>query len=204
MRRRFDLRVEGIENLPPSGAFLLCPNHESYLDPVAIAAALPRDRFAHVWWAGWTGFLFTSRLRRLFSRAAQIMPVDQNRGAAASLDMGTALLARGDTLVWFPEGGLTRDGKLQPFQAGIGLLIMRHPVPVVPVAISGSYEAWPHGGKFPPKRHPIGVRFGTPIDPARLLTGGAEADQPQRVADQLHDEVAALLQASRGDHVAAQ
>jgi 1-acyl-sn-glycerol-3-phosphate acyltransferase len=77
---------------------------------------------------------------------------------------------------------------MQRFLPGVGVLLDRHRVPVVPVAIDGSFEAWPWGKSFPPARHPIRVRFGRPIAPDTLLAAGA----PQAVADRLHDMVADL------------
>jgi long-chain acyl-CoA synthetase len=193
MRRGFTLTIEGTETLPASGPYLTCPNHASYLDPVAVAAALPPPRLRRTWWAGWTGILHTSGFRRFLSRLAQIVPVDQYRGGAASLELAAQVFARGDALVWFPEGSLTRDGTLQHFQPGIGVLVERHKVPVVPVAIEGSYEAWPHSDRFPrgfKGFRPIRVRFGAPIDPAALLARAG--DKPQAIADALHDAVATL------------
>ena len=192
MRRGFRLRVEGLGNLPPRGPYLICPNHASYLDPFAVAAALPRARIRHTWWGGWTGILYTTRLRRLFSRIAQIVPVDQDRGGAQSVALALAVLERGEALVWFPEGGLTRDGGLQRFLPGVGLLAVRHPVPIVPVAIDGSAAAWPPDQGRPRSRHPIRLRFGRPLDPAPLIADAREG-VPQRVADAVRDAVAALL-----------
>jgi long-chain acyl-CoA synthetase len=190
MRRFFALAVEGAENLPARGPYLICPNHQSYLDPLAVEAALPPKLVPRTWWAGWTGILFTSRLRRSLSRIAQIMPVDPYRGGAASLALAAQVFERGEALVWFPEGGIARDGKLQRFQAGVGVLVERHHVAIVPVAIDGSFEALPYDKGFPPRRHPIHVRFGEAIDPAPLVASAA--GNPQRIADALHDEVARL------------
>jgi long-chain acyl-CoA synthetase len=186
MRRYFSLVVEGQEKLPAHGPLLICPNHESYLDPFAVAAALPPGLFAETWWGGWTGILFNTRTRRLFSRVAQIVPVDQSRGGSASLALGAQVFAQSGVLVWFPEGGLTRTGDLQPFLPGIGVLLDRHRVAVVPVAIEGSYEAWPRDGRR--KRHPIRVRFGRPLAPDALR----EAGPPQAVADRLREAVVEL------------
>ncbi len=190
MRRRFSLAVEGADNLPPRGAYLICPNHESYLDPLAVIAALPPALVRRTWWAGWTGILFTSAARRLFSRIAQIVPVDQYRGGAASLALAAQVFEDGEALVWFAEGGLSRDGKIQRFQAGIGVLVERHRVPIVPVAIEGTFEAWPAGKSFPPLRHPIRVRFGAPVDPAPLIA--SSGGKPQAIADALREIVAKL------------
>ncbi len=193
MRSLFKLAAEGQENLPRDGAFLICPNHESYLDPFAVAAALPKGRHRRTWWAGWTGIMLATAPRRFFSKIVQLLPVDQYRGGGASLDLAAAAFERGAAVVWFPEGALSRDGELQRFQAGIGVLVERHRVPVVPVAIDGSFEVWPYGGGFPGgfrSFHKIGVRFGKAIEPAALIeAGGGTA---QGIADALRERVAAL------------
>jgi long-chain acyl-CoA synthetase len=194
MRVLFRLAVEGRERVPTGGAYLLCPNHESYLDPFAVVAALRPGLVRRTWWGGWTGILYSTALRRLFSRAAQIVPVDQSRGGGASLALAAQVFERHEALVWFPEGGLTRDGTLQPFQPGIGVLVERHKVPIVPVAIEGSFEAWPYGGGFPAgfrRWHKIRVRFGAPIDANALIARAGDA--PQAIADALRDAVAALM-----------
>jgi long-chain acyl-CoA synthetase len=193
MRIAFHLKVEGRDNLPEAGPCLICPNHESYLDPFAVVAALPPRFLRQTWWAGWTGILYTTRARRLFSRAAQIVPVDQYRGGGASLALAAEVFARRSALVWFPEGGRSHDGTLQPFQAGIGVLVERHKVPIFPVAIEGSFEAWPVSERRP-RCHPIRVRFGKAIDPLPLVA--APEATPQRIADAVHDAVATL---ARGD-----
>ena len=193
MRRLFKLAADGQENLPAEGAFLICPNHESYLDPFAVASALPQGRHRRIWWAGWTGILLTSPVRRHFSRVVQVLPVDQYRGGGMSLDLAAEAFARGAAVVWFPEGGLSRDGALQKFQAGVGVLVERHRVPVVPVAIEGSYEAWPYSTGFPggfKGFRQIRVRIGKPIDAAALIEAGGGT--PQGIADALRDRIAAL------------
>jgi long-chain acyl-CoA synthetase len=186
MRIGFRLRVRGREHLPARGPFLLCPNHESYLDPVAVAAALPHAILRETWWAGWTGILFTTRVRRLFSRVMQVVPVDVDRTAGAGLAVGGAVLARGQVMAWFPEGALSPDGTLQRFLPGVGVLAKQRPVPIVPVLIEGSFECWPLGQSFPPRFGRVAVTFLPPLDPAPFV--GME---PQAIADQVRRVVAA-------------
>jgi len=185
MRFAFRLRVEGRENLPRQGPFLVCPNHASYLDPFAVGAALPRRLLRDTYWAGWTGILYTSRLRRRFSRVTQVVPVDVDHTAGSSIVLGGAVLGRGQVLVWFPEGARSPDGTLQRFLPGVGLVVRQHPVPIVPVNITGNFEAWPLGRPFPPKLHPITVTFLPPLDPTPLA--GLE---PQGIADAIRQAIA--------------
>ena len=194
----FRLRVDGRQNLPPP-PFLVCPNHVSYLDTFALAAALPHRQLQSTYWAGWTGLLVTSRLRRLFSRAAQVIPIDPDRAAAAGIALGSAVLSRGRTLVWFPEGGLSPDGSLQPFQPGIGAVLERNPVPVVPAYISGTAAALPPGKRLPRLRQ-IAVRFGAPLDPADAAPDVAGRAHQQAIAEAIRAAVAALSPTVASSH----
>jgi len=191
MRRGFELRVEGVALLPSFEPVLLCPNHVSYLDPFALGAALASARLARTCWGGWTGVAFTSHLRRLFSRAARVIPVDPDRGVASSLAMGRATLEKNWNLVWFPEGARSPDGQLQHFQPGVGALVTMHPVPVIPVYIDGTFAAWPVGRKLP-RRRPITVRFGKALEPETLLHTSAGLSREEAIASTIRDAVASL------------
>ena len=195
MRGLFRLRVEGREHLPAEGPYLLAPNHASYLDPFALAAALSWSELRRLHWAGWTGLLFRGPLTRSFSRATRVLPVDPERGLTSTLPLGLAALERGSGLVWFPEGARSTDGRLHRFLPGIGLLLERTGVPAVPVFIGGSFEAWPPGRTLPRLR-PILIRFGPPL---RLEQDGSppNGERQRQIADRLHDQVAALGQLPR-------
>jgi long-chain acyl-CoA synthetase len=171
MRGLFRLRVRGSADIPREGGLILTPNHASYLDPFALAAALGFRKSRRVYWAGWTGKLFTGPMVRTFSRAAQVVPVDPDRGPAAGLVMGEAVLRCGHSLVWFPEGRRSPTGLLAPFLPGIGVLAERTGARLLPVRVSGTYEALPLTRTWP-----------------RLRQISAAAC----IANALHDAVAAL------------
>lgn len=187
----FHLRAEGLECLPAEGPILLCPNHVSYLDPFALGIALPPARLRRTFWSGWTGVAFNTRLRRLFSRVARILPVDADRAAASGLTLGRAALDRGFDLVWFPEGARSTDGKLQRFLPGIGALVQQRAVPIIPVYIDGSFTAWPVDQRFP-RRAAITVRFGPPISPNTAAGDATGRERDDRIAAAAHAAVAAL------------
>ncbi|MGE0684116.1 MAG: 1-acyl-sn-glycerol-3-phosphate acyltransferase, partial [Candidatus Binatia bacterium] len=187
----FRLEVRGLEHLPQHGPFLLTPNHVSLLDPPALAAALPLEHLAHTYWGGWTGIMFTSSLMRLVSRASRVVPVDPERGPLSSLAFGVAALTKGANLVWFPEGGRSRNGKLQQFRPGIGLILQARPVPLVPVWIAGAYEALPYGQRWPRRRR-ITITFGASLAPEKFQHLGKEEKGHERIADAVYNAVAAL------------
>jgi long-chain acyl-CoA synthetase len=191
-RRVFHLWVEGTEHLPKQGPFVLAPNHVSSLDPCAIAAALDYHQLRHVYWAGRMDSAFSNPFKRLMSRLAHVVTIVPHRGVFSSLAFGAAVLNRRETLVWFPEGHRSRTGELQPFRPGLGMLLNRFPVPVVPVFIRGTHEAMPPG-KVWPRLGKIVVVFGKPLDPRELDKQG-EGKQPQdRIVQALYEHVVELI-----------
>lgn len=191
MRIVFSLEVRGAERIPSQGPCVLAPNHTSLLDPPALIAALATGFLDRTYWGGWTGIMFRNPVLRLVSRATQVLPIDQSSRPLANLALGAAALARGNNLVWFPEGGRSLDGTLQPFQPGIGVILTAHPVPVVPVRIEGSFEALPTGAWWP-RRGRIRILFGEVLDPAALAGQREGAERYRQIATALHDHVAAL------------
>lgn len=190
MRVAYRFKVSGLENLP-SGQFVLAPNHVSVLDPFAIAAALPADTLAKTCWAGWTGIAFSNPVFRFFSRIARVLPIDPEKEVLRSLALTLAALQHGNNLVVFPEGQRSPDGHLLPLRPGLGLLMSRYPVPVVPVSIQGTFEAWPVGRKIPRLSLPVSVKFGQPFDP-RPVVEKDEASAANHITRAIAERLAAL------------
>jgi long-chain acyl-CoA synthetase len=185
----FRLRVAGRGALQGEGPWLFTPNHCSYLDPFALAAALPFGVLRRTHWAGWSEILFSSARRRHFSRLAQVFPIDPARAGMSGIAAAQALLGRGRSLVWFPEGRRSPDGSLRAFSPGVGLLLRGAAVQVVPVRIVGTHAALP-----PTRRRvrlaPIAVVFGSPVPSTTIVA--AHGDDNERIAGALRDMVEAL------------
>jgi len=191
LRTIFRLSVRGATNIPKEGRILLVPNHASYLDPLAVAAALPWPVLRRTWWAGWTGILYRNRMMRAFSRAMRILPVDPDRDPRAALLLGAAALGREDALVWFPEGRRSPTGEITAFMPGVGVLLQRTGASALPVRISGTFEALPRTRRSP-RPCPITVIFGTPVAAADLLHRGHGSTDAERIANALREVVAGL------------
>ena len=194
LRGFFRLRVTAVDRLPLDEPFVLTPNHTSFLDVFALAAALPRRVLVNTYWAGTVDYLFNSKVRRAFSRLTHVFPVDPVKSPVSSLLMGSEVLKRGRVLVWFPEGRRSPDGKLQSFMPGIGRLIQESGWLIVPVHIAGTFQAWPQGSRFP-RLGPLSVHFGEPINRNDLIACGSGDVEDARLADGLWHKLSTLMSA---------
>jgi len=191
MRALFRVEAEGLDRLPENVQLVFAPNHTSYLDSPVLAAALSDERLARTYWGGWDVFVTRNALTRLISRLANAVPIAPERGMITSLAFGAVLLKRKVSIIWFPEGGLSRTGELQPFKPGIGILLARFPVLVVPVFIKGTHEALPVGAVLP-RLGKVRVIFGKPIDSRELERVGQGNEAHERIVSALRNQVAAL------------
>jgi 1-acyl-sn-glycerol-3-phosphate acyltransferase len=127
------VRVEGSENVPRGGALLVTANHRSVLDPPLLGAALPRE-------VGYAAKreLFAVPVLATVIRALHAIPVDRSSLAPSTLRRFEEWLGNGGALVVFPEGTRSKDGKLGEAKVGVGLMVTRLSVPVLPVWIEGT------------------------------------------------------------------
>jgi 1-acyl-sn-glycerol-3-phosphate acyltransferase len=184
---RFD--VEGEENIPTEGAAILVCNHVSFVDAVLLMAASPRP----------IRFIMDHRIFRIpilgaMFKLAKAIPIAPQKVDAAIYDNAFAearrVLDAGDLLCIFPEGGITKDGTLQPFKGGIMKVLETHPVPVVPLALTnlwGSFFSRIGGGKamIRPFRRGFFTRVG--------LVGGPPEAASAVTPEKLQQRVASLL-----------
>jgi long-chain acyl-CoA synthetase len=167
-RSRLPLTVTGIENLEGFDTpVIFAANHASDLDAPAIFTALPpgwRKRVAPAIRADYFGAAWKYRLQYLLARSLYngfALPQEM-AGMRHTIEYMGELLRRGYCPLLFPEGRRTRDGALQSFRPGIGMMAVRLQVPVVPVNIMGMYEVYSIHDTWP-KSGPIRVSFGKPL-----------------------------------------
>jgi len=132
------IRIEGKERIPPSGQrFVLVANHQSYLDAMALIAAIPRpltfvakQELAERFWTR----VFLERLGTLF-----VERFDPH-GGAGDAQRFSAALRRGEILAFFPEGTFRDESGLLPFRMGAFVAATDQSLPVLPVALSGTRD----------------------------------------------------------------
>ena len=158
------LQVEGLENLPKQGPFIVCPNHQSYLDGPVLMGSLPWNIFTDMFYVG-TSDIFGQGIWRKIGTALKLIPVDPDANLVPAMRAGAYGLRHGKTLLLFPEGERSINGVPKTFKKGAAILATHLNVPIVPVALDGFYESWPRNRKFK-RLAPMRVRFGEPIYPA--------------------------------------
>jgi 1-acyl-sn-glycerol-3-phosphate acyltransferase len=120
------------------------------------------------------------------------IPVDRDGGSdVGAIKRVLRALADNKALILFPEGTRTPDGRLQSAKPGVGLIACRTQVPVVPVRIFGSYEAFGKGGRMR-LGTPVSVVFGRPIPPSAYDRPGAGKERYQRASEAIMAEIARL------------
>ena len=162
------VRVSGLEHVPARGAFIISPNHQSYLDPLFVSAALPYGAWRKLFYVGAVEY-FETPFTRWFARIVNLVPVDADSNLVPAMQAGAFGLSHGKVLVLFPEGERSMDGTVKKFKKGAPILSQHLHVPIVPVAIKGIYELWPRNRPFnwklmlPWSDHRITIEFGEPM-----------------------------------------
>jgi long-chain acyl-CoA synthetase len=118
------------------------------------------------------------------------MPVDPDRDLASTIGTARALLQRGYSIVWFPEGRRSPTGEVGPFFGGIGQLLLDTGATALPTAILGTFEALPKQRRWPRLFTALGVRFGAPMPANELRADGRAA---LKVSGRLEHAVRALV-----------
>lgn len=194
-------RIEGRENLRGwSGPLLVVCNHVSDVDVGFVQTALPlhlRNRIAtatggEALEALHTPAPGTNFFVKMYARTQWVLgvsllnlfPLPREAGFRQSFAYAGEAVDRGYSVLVFPEGRHTVDGKMNPFRAGIGLLANNLDIPVLPMRIVGLYEVKQAGKKFA-RPGKICVRIGQPIK-------FAPDSDPEQIARDLQNAVETL------------
>jgi 1-acyl-sn-glycerol-3-phosphate acyltransferase/membrane protein YqaA with SNARE-associated domain len=200
------LRIDGADALG-AGPYVFVANHASHADTAAILAALPPRLRRRTAPAAAADYFFSSRVRgALVTLVTGAFPFP--RKGRTGLARAESLLQRGWSVVLFPEGTRSCDGRVHGFRPGVAALAERGWT-VVPIGIAGTSAALPKGGRLP-RRSPLALSFGEPLRfpamdtdvPARLERNvrALATDARRRLAPQgrlLYDRAAAFARSPR-------
>jgi len=182
---RFDLHVTGLEKLPKNGAYILCSNHQSYLDPLILASVMPPSVFDQLFAVG-TSEIFGEGFMLRLARSLRTVVVDPDANLIPAMRAGAFGLRQGRPLILYPEGERSIDGTPRVFKKGAAILSIHVQVPIVPVAIEGFYKVWPRNKSFQGFA-PLKLAIGDPITPP------PESDASEEVYEKLTAELKARV-----------
>jgi len=189
LKAAYRVEVAGLERVPADRPLLLACNHQSNWDPPLVGCCLPRE------------ISFVAK-RQLFAnpalggllRALGAIPIDRSGVDRRALKEIRARLAAGRSVLLFPEGTRSRDGRLGEPRGGLGLIVDGIDVDVLPVCLLGTLQPARLG-----RRPRVRVEFGAPLTRAALDAAAAGADEGgrrgerhQRLTEAVFTRVAAL------------
>jgi len=180
----YGVRVTGADRIPDTGAYLICSNHRSNLDPPLVGGFLKRQisYFAKA-------ELFDSKLGGAFLRRLNAFPVKRGQMDKAAMSTCLKVLSNGGALLFFPEGTrASSTGFLYP-KFGVGWVLRKTNVPVIPVYLHGTGTA----AAFKGKRPQLEIVIGEPIPPDEIIgDAGENRDGYQLIADRILDRIRQL------------
>ena len=179
--------VHGLENVPRTGALLICPNHAGTVDPPLVPAFTPRN---DVWSMAKSEYFKNPALAWLF-RWYQAFPVVRHTADRAALKRALDLLREGHALLIYPEGTRTPAGTLVKPEPGAGFIGQKADCLVLPVALTGTRAVMPKGAKLP-RRTPASVTFGKPFRVETKRADGTRVSH-QDASDAIMLRIAELL-----------
>ncbi|MFN0141801.1 MAG: AMP-binding protein [Pyrinomonadaceae bacterium] len=199
------LEVRGIENLSVAAqaaslqearaqsggqaervpAFIICPNHQSFLDPFVVCSNYPYRIFKNIFHVGASEF-FEGRIMRFLASLLNVVPVNPDTELMRAMKAGAIGLKHGKILNIYPEGERAFDGELHTFKKGAAILATELDLPIVPVAIDGLYKVWARKSwRIRPAK--VKIAFGKPfyakeiISAERSVVSGASAGSTSSV-----------------------
>lgn len=138
------LRLEGTEHIPPMGAVVIVPNHQTYADPVLVTIPVRRP----IYYMAWSQLFDVPGLSWMIRRLRAFPVQLESRDPRATRE-AVRLLRAGEAVMIFPEGARSLDGRVGRFKPGAFRLAVSLGAPVLPVTIAGGHASWPPGRPLP-------------------------------------------------------
>lgn len=197
------LEVQNIEELKKmKRPFLICPNHQSFLDPFVLCSNYPFEFFKNTFHVGASMF-FQNRFMSWVAQMLHVVPVDPDIQLMRAMKSGAIGLKNGKILNIYPEGERAYDGELHQFKKGAAILATGLDLPILPVAIDGLHKVWARRTwRIRPGK--VKVRFGEAFYPKEIL--GSQADslispesQYTAVTEHLRQSIASMIADMRSE-----
>lgn len=186
----YRVRIDGADRVPAEGPVIFVSNHQSFIDPLLNGMAVSDRQMTSIARAT----LFQNRFFGWLIGSFGAIAIRDDGSDSGAMRTALAELAAGRCVLIYPEGSRSEDGTLQEFKRGVGLLIKRAKVPVLPMALDGTHDIWPRHRRFPRLRGRLGVRVGELIPVEEFLRDGIEAG-----LERMRHEIETLRLGLRGE-----
>lgn len=187
------LEVQNIEHLKQlERPFLICPNHQSFLDPFVLCSTYSYDKFKNTFHVGASEF-FENRFMKWVALMLQTVPVDPDTQLMKAMKAGAIGLKHGKVLNIYPEGERGFDGELHEFKKGAAILATELDLPILPVALDGLQNVWARRSwRIRPAK--VKVRFGKPFYAKEIIDESMNNEQKYEVViKHLKNEIAKMI-----------
>lgn len=187
------LEVQNIENLHKmQKPFLICPNHQSFLDPFILCSNYDFEKFRNTFHVGASDF-FQNRLMKWVASMLQTVPVDPDTQLMKAMKAGAIGLKHGKILNIYPEGERGFDGNLHEFKKGAAILATELDLPILPVALEGVHKVW---GRRTLKIRPakVKIRFGESFFAKDIVNDSmSDEEKYEKVINHLKNEISVMI-----------
>ena len=190
------LEVQGAEKLRGLEApFLICPNHQSYLDPFIVCSLYPYSVVRKIFHVGASEYFEGPLMSRLAS-LLNVVPIDPDTQLLKAMRAGAEGLRHGKILNIYPEGERAFDGDLHKFKNGAAILASELGLPIVPVALDGLHKVWARRSKKI-RLAKVSISVGEPIR-AQNADGEAADQRYRALTEELRSSIERMLEEMRG------
>ena len=170
----YNIHVEGEENIPETGGVVLCPNHISNYDHLAVATHMKRQVHFMA-----KAELYKNFIVRKVLLAVGTIPVDRGKVSLETLKESLRVLKNGEILGIFPEGTRVKNGERRKPMEGFVVFALKTKSPILPVHIEGEY-------KF---RGKINIKFGKPIELNEYYGKKVKPEEMSKISEKIMDIV---------------
>jgi len=177
----YKFKVTGMENIPEGPCFI-APNHQTKLDPFLVLSCLDKKTLKETYSYAKKDHV-KSKLRQWAARRTNVIVMDLAKDLKESIHKMAEVVKLGKKILIFPEGTRTRTGDMGDFKKTYAILSAELNIPILPVAISGAYEAMSSGKKKIKSGSKIIVEFLPPVEPAGMTPEELNAIIRDRIAE---------------------
>lgn len=178
----YKVSFEGLENVAGERPVILAPNHQSYLDGLFLVLPFTKTQIYKTYFFAKLRSIIKSGWLRKYADRSNVIVMDINDNVSEAIRKLAQALRGGNKVVIFPEGTRTKDGAVAEFKQSFAILAKEMNAQVVPVAISGAFEAVKSNATLPTFGAKIKVRY---LPPTTVWENESYADFAARVRNEV-------------------